>query len=487
MSRRIEITGLRFQIAPDEQVVYKEQMTGGTDQLPDGSVIHWDGYKYVPCKEIDFKTTSLIFMGSSIMFKEFLPKLPTNVSSLKIIYQSIGYDNDYTIMLSPSESAVYIKYNNGYITKKDISGYTYIGQLIFKNKAGKLFFLPVGDSSLREITIPVDESSLQHVISNSYIGSFYTDKNGLYYFSDRGQQQQLESSNGKPIQAVLHPGYFIYGDAAYPYGNNFGEIDGSRTRKDMRLNTNELKITLGNYLGDNSKLFHLPSSFNTNITSASLTDIIQQGRPQEPLNEWNWFDFFVVAKDNLKGNKVYYPDKNMNMSGSSHYLIKTPSGFYGVNRNKVSQVVKYDNVMIYNIEKDGYEPIEVEHFRRLTTNYHIYKNQMYDSRSHPVETAELDIQKLQAIHLNGRATNFYTDGTFLIGGYNLGRMTIEKRGKQEWRKFENLFRDVDWESLQVVSENVMVDKDNIYQVNSSLLEIIPIKDLGLDVRVIPNM
>ena len=483
MSRRFEIAG--FEIAPDEQVVYHQQMTGGTDYLPDGDVINWQGYEYVPCEEIDFKTTSLIFMGSRIMFKEFLPELPANTSSLKVIYQSIGYDNDYTVILSPSENVVYTKLDNGVIIKTGISGYTYIGQMIFKN-SGRLFFLPVGDRFLQEITIPIDEASLQHIYSNSYIGGFYTDKNGLYYFQNNGRQQQLESSNGKPAQAVLHPGYFIYGDVAYPYGRNFGESDGSRTRKDMRLNANELKFILDKYLGDNNKMFDLPLSSTTNITSTSLADIIQQGRPQEPLSEWNWFDSFVVGRDNLKGNKVYYPDRSMNMSGSSHYLIKTPSGFYGVNRNKISRAVKYDDVMIYNIEKEDYEPIEVEHFRRLTTNYHIYKNQMYDSRSQPVET-ELNLQKLQPIRLNGRATNFYTDGTFLVGGYNLGKMAIEKRGKQEWRKFERLFRDVDWESLQVVSEKMMVDKNNIYQVVQSTFEIIPIKDLGLDVKVIPYM
>ena len=483
MSRRFEIAG--FQIAPDEQVVYHQQMTGGTDRLPDGSVVHWDGYKYVPCEEIDFKTTSLIFMGSRIMFKEFLPELPANNSSLKVIYQSIGYDNDYTVILSPSENVVYTKLDNGVITKTDISGYTYVGEMIFRNEAGKLFFLHVLDRSLFEITISVDKASLRYV-SNSSIGSFYTDKNGLYYFQSNGRLQQLESSNDEPVQAVLYPGYFIYGDAAYPYGYNHGELDGSRTRKDMRLNANDLNFILDKYLGDNNKMFVLPYGFATDIASTSLANIIQQGRPQEPISEWNWFDSFVVGRDNLKGNKVYYPDRSMNMSGSSHYLIKTPSGFYGVNRNKISRAVKYDDVMIYNIEKEDYEPIEVEHFRRLTTNYHIYKNQLYDSRSQPVET-ELDLQKLQPIRLNGRATNFYTDGTFLVGGYNLGKMTTEKRGKQEWRKFEKLFRDVDWESLQVVSEKMMVDKNNIYQVVQSTFEIIPIKDLGLDVKVIPYM
>lgn len=487
MNRRFEIAGLDFQIGPNKQVVYRQQMTGGTDYQPDGSVIHWDGYEYVPCKEIDFKTTSLIFMGSYIMFKEFLPMLPADISSLKIIYQSIGYHNDYTIILSPLENAVYSRLANKVITKMDVSGYTYIGQMIFKNESGKLFFLPVGNSSLHKITIPIDEASLQHVFSNSSIGSFYTDKNGLYYLPIFGEQQQLEFSEGKSIQAELHNGYFIYGDKAYPYGNNFGESNGSRTRKDLSLNANELKSILGKYIGDNNQLLTLPYGFTTNIKSTSLANVILQGRPQEPLSKWNWFDFFVVGRDNLKNNTVYYPNKNMNMSGSSHYLIKTPSGFYGVNRNHIEKAIKYDNVMIYNIEKENYESIEIEHFRRLTIHFHIYKNQMYNDYSQPVET-ELDIQKLKPIYLNGRATEFYTDGTFLVGGYNLGNMITVQKNKQEWLKFEKpLFRDVDWESLQIVSKDVMVDKNNIYQVGSSILEVTPIKHLKLDVKVIPYM
>ena len=143
--------------------------------------------------------------------------------------------------------------------------------------------------------------------------------------------------------------------------------------------------------------------------------------------------------------------------------------------------------MIYNIEKDDYEPIAVEQYRRLkNTNYFIYKNQMYDNyRSYPVET-ELDVQKLHAICLHGWATEFYTDGTFLVGGYRLSKFETEQRGKQTWYIFEKpLFRDVDWESLQIMTEKIMVDKNHIYQVKDGWLQVTPIKDLGLDVKIIP--
>jgi hypothetical protein len=494
MNRRFEIPGLMFQIAPDEQIIYEQQ--GRTFTFDGGG--HGHGYEWVPCTDIDFKTTTLVFMGSNIGFKKFFTLLPTDISSSRIIYQSIGYDNDFTVILSPLENAVYTTSGRGGITRMDISGYTYIGQLIFKNKAGKLFFFHVSDRIMNEITIPVDETSLQHIFSNNSSGAYYTDKNGLYFFPHGGTitsalgngyrrpQQQLESSNGKPVQAVLHDRYFIYGDAAYPYGE--GGLEVHLDMKVQRLNANKLNIlNLNNYyITDDDKSFVLPSSRTTLLTSASPADAIQQGRPQEPFSEWNLFDFFVVNRENLKNNTVYYPTKGMNMSGSSHYLIKTPSGFYGINRNYIQEAVKYDNVMIYNIEIEDYEPIEVEHFRRLTGHFHIYKNRMYYTNSEPIET-ELDIQKLQAISLNGRNTEFYTDGTFLVGGYNLSRMVVEQRGKQEWRRFEKLFRDVDWESLQIVSEKVMIDKNNIYKTDNSFLEIIPIKELGLEVIVIPLM
>ena len=477
MYRRIEITGLGYQIDPDEQVIYKKQ------RFPDGEA--GDAYEWVP-SDIDFNTTSLIFAGNIIRFKESFPIPAEYIPSLKVIRNSISYDNNYTTMLSPLENARYEKYSNGYIDRFDISGYTYIGQMIFKNKDGELFYRYDG-SGLHKITIPLDEASLQFVFSHDYVGAFYTDKNGLYFLHKDRESLQLESSNGKSVEAVAHERYLIYGDAAYPYGDNFYERD----RKAMRLNENELYVFPINwgeqYLGDNNKLFVLPSSFNTRVTSTSLDKIIQKGRPPEPVSEWNWFDFFVVGSGNLKNNTVYYPGKDMGIIGSYYHLIKTSSGFYGVTGSSMTRrAVKFDNVMIFNIEKGDYEPIEVEHFRRLTIHFHIYKNQMYYADSEPVE-AEIDLQKLQEIRLHGKATNFYTDGTFLVGGYNLGNMTTERRKGIEWRKFRDpLFRDVDWESLQIVSENVMVDKNNIYQVENSVLEIIPIKDLGLNVIVVPN-
>ena len=430
------------------------------------------------------KSNSLIFMGRIITNTEFFPIPATDISSLKIIHQSIGYSYNLTNVLSPLENKVYNVYDNGVASPMDISGYTHIRQLIFKNKNGQLFFIPVGYSRLCEISIPVDEASLKQVFYN-----YYTDKNGLYFFDSFRNWQQLESSNGGTVQPVLHDRYLVYGDVAYPYGHPLG---GDKTQKDLRLNANELsliKTVYGQYLGDKNKLFVLPPAFmNTAIASITPANLVQEGTPSEPVSEWKFFDIITVG-GNLKENTLYYSSKKIYAGGGGYYsLIKTPSGFYGVTGSSAwLKAVKFDNIMIYNVGKDDYEPIEIEQFRRLTDNFYIYKNQMYCTNSYPVET-ELNIQKLHAICLNGRATEFYTDGTFLLGGYNLSKIKTEQKGEQTWYKFEEpLFRDVDWESLQVVSEKVMVDKYNIYKVAGTVLQVTPIKEMGLDVIVVPLM
>ena len=315
-----------FLIAPDEQAVYRKLIIEGFHHISDDETV-WDGDVYAPCTEIDFKTTSLIFMGGYITFKESFRIPSADISSLRVIHQSISFDFEYTTILSPSENKVYSIYKDRdwTISVSDISNYTHIRQLIFKDKNGKLFFLPIHSKRLHAITIPIDEVSLQHVFSNNDGGgyySYYADKNGLYHFSGSQEfpkenvQQQLESSNGKPVQAVLHEHCLVYGDAAYPYGWPV-----KQSRKSLRLNANELNLIItddGYYLGDKNKLFAVPFDGNGPVFPISPpADLIQKGRPKEPVNEWKFFDIVTVG-DNIKKNillnkkTLYYSSEKIN-------------------------------------------------------------------------------------------------------------------------------------------------------------------------------
>ena len=472
-----------FRIFPARQVVYCEKDT--IYYFDDGG--HGHGYVYRPCEYIDFNTTNIIFMGRNIIFKEdfrLRTKIPTsNIPTLKVIYHSIAsHPYGTTIVLSPTDSRVYILYANE-ARELHMDNYRHIRQLFFKQKRsirqlffkeerGKYFVMGI-DGRMYRITIRIDAATLQHVFCR-----YYTDKNGLYYFDNDGGQK-LETSNGTHLKAVLHEQYFVYGDAAYLYG----EPPRNMTRKDLRLNANEINLirTEDLYINDSNKLFRI--SHNGYIRPVSPADVIKEGAaPQSPIDEWKFF--YNSARANLIENTLYDFRSSANRRTQSLHLIKTPDGFYGISSyNAVG--VKFDDVMIYNVEIDDYEPIEIDQFRQLSFLLYIYKNQLYYADTQPVET-ELDVQRLQPIRLNGRPTQFFTDGTYLVGGNNFGKTQIEERGGQTWRKAAApMFSDVDWESLQVVYPSLMIDKNNIYRIVNSNLQIVPIKDLGIEVIVVP--
>ena len=459
---KVEMDG--FMISPDEKLVYGEYMTGGTDVSPDGTITHWDGNDYDPIEEINFDKTSLIFIGGSIIFKEFFPIKSVDISSLRVIHYYI--DDNFSTILSPSEDKVYLMYGRGIRETIDIKGLTHITKMIFRNKEGKLFFIPDHEKYLEAFDIALDEASLQHVAYN-----YFTDKNGLYHYNSYSGTQKIDSNDGNVNKkVVLYDRYFTYGDSAYIFQNN-------PYASELRLSVNKLNIFETNYdtyIDDGESIINL-----YNLLNVAPEDIIQTGTPTEPVNEWNSFDH---RAGRLKGKTFYYSNKE---TGNIFTLIKTPDNFYGVSGSSSEQkAIKLKNVMIYNIDAKKYEPIEVDKFRRVTSTFYIYKNRMYYSDSYPFET-DVDLEKLHQICHNGRNTEFYTDGESLLEGYNFGDFQIEKRDGQIWYKFkEPPFRNVDWESLHIARRDIMIDKNNIYLGNSRKMWIVQIKDLGLDVKVI---
>jgi|GEM_PF-2141639 len=466
-----------WMISSAERTVYKKQLTGGTDYDENGHKIHWSGSEYVPEEEIDFETTSLIFMGGVVAFKEFFPIKTADISSLQVVYNSIGYDNEYTIVLSSADKKLYSLNKNRVISQTDISDFNYLRKLIFKHKNGKLHYIHPEGYDLCEITIPVDEATIQHVAAN-----YFVDKNGLYFFDSHKEKTQKLERSKKFIQPILHEECLVYDNAAYPYATAVFN------QKDLRLNAKELSsisTPYSQFIGDKNNLFPLQSNTNSLlIGSISPKDIIQKGMPPAPLNKWKCFDIITVG-GNLKKNVLYYSSEKHYAGGGSRYsLVKTPDGFYGISGSSMNlEAVKFDDIMIYNLEKNDYESIDVDQFRRLSTQFYIYKNRLYASESCPVET-ELNLEKLHPILHYGKATEFYTDGTFLLGGSILSEMKIEQRNNQKWYLSESLFRDVDWKSLQVLSDKLLIDKNNIYQVNNAVFKVIPIKSLKLDVKAV---
>ena len=452
-----------FIISPDEKLISKRKETIRPGESP------------LTVSEIDFDKTSLIFIGNNIIFKEYFPIKTVSVSSLKILHYSIGDDNKYTSILSPIENKIYMMRNREIDETIDIRGYSHITKQVFKNIKGELFYIPSGGTSLKEINIDVDESSLRHVVDD-----FYADKNGLYVFESNYGVQKLESNDENINKDILlYDKYFVYGKAVYPYGLvNYA--------RDVKLNAGKerlLKTLNDTYLSDGETLLKMLR--DNEWVLASPDSVIQTGTPMEPVNEWNWFDIVNVG-NNMKGKTFYYPSEKTSAIDciiGRCLLIKALDDFYAVTGSSNGpEAIKLKKVMIYNIDIKKYEHIEVDKFRRLTREHYIYKNRMYYYDSYPVET-DIDVDNLNPILYNGKETEFYTDGKALMGTNNLSDFKMDEVDGHLWYKFaEPPFKDVDWESLRVVRRDIMIDKNNIYTGNP--YRIIPIKNLGIDVQVV---
>ncbi len=472
----------QFKIVPAEKTIYGQQMTGGTDYDKDGNAIHWDGYEYVPLREIDYETTTLIIAGDIVTFKEYFQIQSIDASLLKVLHVGIGYDNNYMTLLSPSEKKAYVKYTNGVISGPiDVRHHTYMTGNAFKNKQDELFFIPLGSDRLEKVGIPIDLGTLEHVVAD-----YYADKNGLYHFGSwRNQSEVLAVSGSKIIRPVLYETHFVYGEVAFPsYGWALEKWS------DLQMNArqlNEIKTNYETYLADDKKIYIPSKSSSTAVGElSSMSSVIQAGIPPEPAHQWNVFDIIVIG-GNKKGNTVYYSSKEIYAGSGSYYtLIKTPSGYYGATGSSARlEAKKFDDIMIYNADIEKYEPIEVDSFRRITSNFFLYKNKLYYSGySYPVRS-ELNLEKLDVIKHHGKPTQFYTDGKYLLAGYNLGRMNEVKSGTQTCYEFsEPLFQQVDWQTLSVASSEMLVDKNNLYLSDSNGLTIIPLRELGLRVVVL---
>lgn len=83
-------------------------------------------------------------------------------------------------------------------------------------------------------------------------------------------------------------------------------------------------------------------------------------------------------------------------------------------------------------------------------------------------------------------SEFNIDDSYDLHEYTPVKMQTGKKEESIWSELEKLPYEkvVDWESLQVVRNSILVDKNNIYMEHNSEMKVIPIKDLGLDVKIV---
>ena len=161
-------------ISPLEKLVYVELFPKNdviTEEMLEDDWKNGPEPDYMPQEEINYDTTSLIFIGSTITFKEYFPIKSVDISSLKLIDYS--YYNRMTI-LSPLEKKIYIIKEFNIVDSYDLDEYTPVKQQTEKEKKN----IRSGLKRLPDQNM-VDWESLQ-VVNNGIL----VDKNNIYKTDD---------------------------------------------------------------------------------------------------------------------------------------------------------------------------------------------------------------------------------------------------------------------------------------------------------------
>ena len=475
----------RMGICPAKKAIYGEEMIGGTDTDNDGNTYHWDGTRTVQIKGIGYNNTAIVVSGHLITFKEFCnPKFYNK--DFKVLRYNINGDG-YIIGKDKKNLYLIVYANDKSPTTIDISHMEYLKEGIFRDNAGKLFFYPYMNYELIEVPAieGMDMESLKHIASN-----YYMDKNGLYWFGWEFTQStkdgkyekvnlsgMLEPSHGKDINPILMDGYFIYGDAVYD------------TKSDIRYAKLNLK---------GSKLIELPLSFEENYLTdgdniynktydyyfrkVDKADVVKKYGIKANLTDWKILTEAVrssgYTNSQIAGedNTYYFPTaERPSGSGFVHKLIHAPDGFY-------LGGTKLDKVMIRNYDTRQYEPLEADKFRRITDRAYIYKKRIYSYDCTPI-IEDIDTDKLHQIKKGGIDSYFYTDGKILLHSESFDETKmVEDTEEGNCLIFRNsIERNVDFATLKIINQNMAMDKNNIYSGEYYGMEIIPIKEIKIEV------
>ena len=495
-----------YLINPAKKQVSVYKRTGGTEVMPDGSVMHWDGYTYTPDKTIKYNRTTLFIIGNHVFFKEkfkFFPKLDLN--SLRIIRSD---DDDY--LLCRDKNYIYQDAIGEYVyddekekiywNSKEIikySGYKAINDYIYQKKDSLYVLLKQNFKLVKIEGVTLDIPTLQHLTDN-----FFADKNGLHllgfdFLDSNGgwsfdQSIQLEKSNGKTITPIIKRNYFIYDDKVYSslWNNN------ACNNKPLPLNADRIKeLEIDNYyqicfLADDNHTYETKQNdgysaekfYTESFNRRYDNDFFKQN-----VNQWQIItarDMNFIQGDDRK--TLYFPSE-MKPPGKQlqdYILIKTPDGFYIFRESNGSALQKINQVFIFNFDTKEYEELDASQYRYFSDALRIYKNRVYGDDGLPVKEP-IDAENLHCITHHDVKTNYLTDGKLLIYTGRMGGFTMEGEGSNTMQVLgKRIISGVDFSTLKVVTKDILIDKEYIYNGDSDGIGAIPIKALNLNVKII---
>ncbi len=482
----------RYQIYPEARIVKTEHMVGGTEYDENGNAVgHWDGYQYLADPLIDYDNTTLYFIGNNIVFQEYLkPKI--NIRSLKVFKS--GFDQYYSDILCVDNRHIYDDIYKSEDDDEDdddndnsdengdtyhVRGKKYLGNRIYKDKKGELYVFDNDDEQLVKLdkNFRIDLPTLKHVYDQ-----YFYDKNGFYYLGkglydsekkEYFKQKTLEKSFGQSIVPIVQSDYIVYGKNIYT------------------KNSNGKKLHL---------IFDKIKAFDVYYKQSFLTDGIKsyynfEEVEREEFNQtsdWqqitSYGSVLLILDD--QDNTIYFPSekksyKNQKQTRSAliknknHYLlIDTDGGLIP----RGWKTTEYKNAHIFNFHTKEYESLDITQYKYIGDELYVYKGILYSNDCSPVvERDQIDVENLKPFYYKGNRTEYYTDGNILLyhGNRTGYRLTSDEYPQIYYES--RIVKNVDFKTLKAVSEDILVDKNNIYNGYYNGIEVIPVQKLGLKI------
>ena len=439
---------------------------------------------YFPLKEINYDHTSLIVLGKRILFKEQFPK-EVDFKSLNYIDEGLFEDKNYIYSYYPDALPIQINESS----KIDISGYKRISNYIYENKVGALYFLnTINGFGLEKINdlSDLDKATLKHLQRQ-----YFADKNGLYafnarYFGDGSVEKieciQLEKSNGKTIEPIVTRNYLVYHKSVYARYDLIEKLQIDADKMvECRWDDNQMIFFLTDgknvYEQDNSAY----QSMHRNTGNNYVNNFFKSGIAIQKI-----YNFEIMLSKDSDAQTLYFNNRKdkTGYTETGGILVKTATGFYFAVSGPVDrEPIKIKKLMIYNPITDKDEVFDGQHYFKISSEMYAYKGQLFLYNTPIKELSNL--QHPNFFMSNGIKTNFITDGNTLIayGSFN-GYLTENSNGTEKVVYGKWIKTGVDVSQLKAINKNLLVDENNFYDCSNGSLQVIPIKKLGLDVKLL---
>ncbi|MDH6308576.1 hypothetical protein M2451_000887 [Dysgonomonas sp. PFB1-18] len=384
----------------------------------------------------------------------------------------MGYKVGLTIdtLIKPQTTCLYIT-NNQLVFKEhyvpettqtpgayyEIEGYSYNKGLYKRN--GKYYHLKgISPTTLAEIKIPkgINFDRLTYVEGNPYYGYGYLyDETGLYYLDVFNTKEISKLAFAKNCRPVMRKFYCEYNGEAFQGGKKIGRID-QFTEIDMRRDGETTFFT------DGRTVFSSDYAHHRKLPGMDKWIQLTDGNYMVKENNCVYFPFF---KEHNRNNLIYY-----------NVLFATPDSLVLVDCYLQKEIRKIDSVFIK--QGDNYERLDIAEYKLSANNFYTYRNKNYYG-IHQIKN-DFDMPNLKWLKgLYGRTDGWLSDGKVLTH-YDLFNLN-----KEDFTDIGFTYVPLaDDRNLKAITENILFDGINFYELSNGSIEVIPVKNFWFAVEVI---